>query len=262
MADNPTIDNGTLPDFVVSADETASGYIQRMKIAYSANGVDTLVQADADGLLVNLGANNDVTVTGMSTLSGAIVTASAASTGTDPGLPTMFVRDDALSTIGPIESDWTPGRVDSNGALWVQIAGAISSLIDSIRTTPDIPPGSTAFDVHYNNTAAAGAGSAATVFDPPTGQCIVVTDLTISSYDTTAGKVILYFGADADTTYSIGTDQPLEVVNLAPSASVAPGATYHYTKPIKCLVADRQLKYQNTAAIDVDITVHGYTYTP
>jgi hypothetical protein len=35
-----------------------------MKLAYSADGAATHVPADADGLLVNLGANNDVTVTG------------------------------------------------------------------------------------------------------------------------------------------------------------------------------------------------------
>ena len=49
---------------VVSTDEAASGQVQRVKLAYSANGADTHVTADADGLLVNLGANNDVTVTG------------------------------------------------------------------------------------------------------------------------------------------------------------------------------------------------------
>jgi len=48
----------------ISTDEAASGHIQRVKLAYSADGVDTHVGADADGLLVNLGANNDVTVTG------------------------------------------------------------------------------------------------------------------------------------------------------------------------------------------------------
>lgn len=60
MPDNVTVDNGGLTDYTVSADEAASGQVQRIKLAYSADGVDTHVQADADGLLVNLGANNDV----------------------------------------------------------------------------------------------------------------------------------------------------------------------------------------------------------
>jgi hypothetical protein len=67
MADNVTVDNGTLTDYVVSADEGAGGQVQRVKLAYSADGSEVHVPADADGLLVNLGANNDVTVSGVST---------------------------------------------------------------------------------------------------------------------------------------------------------------------------------------------------
>lgn len=64
MADNVTVDNGTLTDYIVSSDEAASGQVQRVKIAYSADGLDTHVTADADGLLVNLGVNNDVSQAG------------------------------------------------------------------------------------------------------------------------------------------------------------------------------------------------------
>lgn len=67
MADNVTFQSSTLatpPDgLVVSTDDAgADGQVQRMKLAYSADGVATHVPADADGLLVNLGANNDVVV--------------------------------------------------------------------------------------------------------------------------------------------------------------------------------------------------------
>lgn len=74
MADNPTVDNGALPDYIVSADEVvATGeLLQRVKLAYSADGVATHVTADADGLLVNLGANNDVTVTGSVSVGAAL----------------------------------------------------------------------------------------------------------------------------------------------------------------------------------------------
>jgi len=43
----------------VSTDEAASGHIQRVKLTYSADGVDTHVTADADGLMVNNGAHKD-----------------------------------------------------------------------------------------------------------------------------------------------------------------------------------------------------------
>lgn len=63
MADNVEITAGS--GTTISTDDAgASGHVQRVKIAYSADGSATHVAADADGLLVNLGANNDVTVTG------------------------------------------------------------------------------------------------------------------------------------------------------------------------------------------------------
>ena len=65
MADNVLIDNGALTDYTVSADEAASGLLQRVKLAYSADGSDTHVPATVDGMLVNLGTNNDVVVTSL-----------------------------------------------------------------------------------------------------------------------------------------------------------------------------------------------------
>src|SRR5688572_21906456 len=59
MADGVDITAGT--GTTILTDETASGHAQVVKLAYSADGTATLVPADANGLLVNLGANNDVT---------------------------------------------------------------------------------------------------------------------------------------------------------------------------------------------------------
>lgn len=65
MADNVQFTDGAPADFSASADDCgADGKVQRVKLTYSANGDATHVPADADGILVNLGANNDVTVTG------------------------------------------------------------------------------------------------------------------------------------------------------------------------------------------------------
>jgi hypothetical protein len=63
MADNVAFQSTQLATpasgTTVSTDEAASGHIQRVKLAYSADGVDTHVQADADGLLINTGAHLD-----------------------------------------------------------------------------------------------------------------------------------------------------------------------------------------------------------
>ena len=63
MADNVQFQSAQLATpasgTTVSTDEAASGHIQRVKLAYSADGVDTHVTADASGLLVNTGAHLD-----------------------------------------------------------------------------------------------------------------------------------------------------------------------------------------------------------
>lgn len=64
MADNVTVDNGSGTDYTVSTDDAgASGHVQRVKLVVSADGSASHATVDADGVLVNLGANNDVTVT-------------------------------------------------------------------------------------------------------------------------------------------------------------------------------------------------------
>ena len=51
----------------------------------------------------------------------------SAAGGTDTGVATLGVRDDALSALTPIEGDYVPLRVDANGAIWTIHSGAISA---------------------------------------------------------------------------------------------------------------------------------------
>jgi hypothetical protein len=64
MADNIDITAGS--GTTIATDDCTTGHVQVVKLAYGADGNRTQVPADADGLLVNLGANNDVTVTSIS----------------------------------------------------------------------------------------------------------------------------------------------------------------------------------------------------
>jgi hypothetical protein len=65
MPDNVTIDPGTTPSVPVTTDLAGDGsHVQVVKLALSADGSSTRATVDADGVLVNLGTNNDVTVTG------------------------------------------------------------------------------------------------------------------------------------------------------------------------------------------------------
>lgn len=87
MADQVTVDNGALTDYTVSTDDAgADGHVQRVKLTYSADGSATHVDAGADGLLVNLGTNNDVVVTEFDSKIGALTEAAPASDTASSGL--------------------------------------------------------------------------------------------------------------------------------------------------------------------------------
>lgn len=54
MADNITL-NTMAGGSVVATDDSGSGHVQIVKLAYSADGSKTSIPADVDGLLVNIG---------------------------------------------------------------------------------------------------------------------------------------------------------------------------------------------------------------
>lgn len=100
MADDVTVDNGTGTDYVVATDDDGSGnQVQIVKLAQSANGSRTPIAADADGILVNLGANNDVTVTGS-----VAVTDNSGSLTVDDGGGSLTV-DGTVAVSGTVTAD-------------------------------------------------------------------------------------------------------------------------------------------------------------
>lgn len=98
------------------------------------------------------------------------------------------------------------------------------------------------------------------VWDPAAGKRIAITSIVIGAYGTTAFRLILWFGDNADTTYTEGTDQAVLKASFAPSASSKPGITYTPAFPIFCTTADRELHVTTDAAGSVDIVVEGYEW--
>lgn len=98
------------------------------------------------------------------------------------------------------------------------------------------------------------------VWTPAAGKRIAVTSVVIGTYGTTAGRVILWFGDNADTTYTAGTDQLLLAFSTAPSATSKPGLVFTPNTPVFCTTADRELHITTDAAVSIDIAVHGYEY--
>lgn len=137
MADNVLIDNAAEADYTVSTDEGVGGHVQRVKLAYSADGSETHVPADADGLLVNLGTNNDITGTVTANLSAtdnAVLDAIAASV--------AAINADATTIIGHVDGiEALLGTMDADTSA---LAGAVSGTEVQVDIVAALPAGTNA----------------------------------------------------------------------------------------------------------------------
>lgn len=127
MPDGVTVDNPTNGDYDVSTDDAgAAGQVQRVKLAYSADGSATHVQADADGVLVNLGANNDVVVSD----GGGSITVDASTLPLPTGAATA-AKQPALGSAGTPSADvLTVQGVSGGTALPVSDGGSTLTVDD------------------------------------------------------------------------------------------------------------------------------------
>lgn len=101
--------------------------------AVTGEGAAPVVILDGSGTQITSFGSGAITSvvpgTAATNLGKAIDTAAGA---TDTGVALLGIRDDALSAITPAEGDWAPVRVDANGALYVQLAGALSASTDEV----------------------------------------------------------------------------------------------------------------------------------
>lgn len=179
MADNVTLNSGT-GGATLKTDELAdTSHVQYVKLMDgTADGTGVIPGDATNGLLVNLGANNDVTVTGTVTVdlgvnndvtvtSGTVTANLAAGTNnigdvdvlsvvpgtgatslgkavddvagaTDTGIALLAVRDDSLAALTPADGDYTHLRVSSTGALHVTGGGGGTEYNEDVATPATI----------------------------------------------------------------------------------------------------------------------------
>lgn len=98
------------------------------------------------------------------------------------------------------------------------------------------------------------------LWDPTSGKRIAITHVILGSGATTAGRLILWFGANADTTYTAGTDQLICDLTFTPSASATPGAVLALPEPVYCTTADYEVHVTTDAALTIGGAVYGYEW--
>lgn len=94
------------------------------------------------------------------------------------------------------------------------------------------------------------------VWSPASGKTLVITKMQIQAGGTTAATVQVWFGANADTTYTRGTDLALFDGEFAPSATLKPGVVD--TGPWIASTADHEVHLTTSAGITLTVTLWGY----
>jgi hypothetical protein len=152
-----TVTNATAANLkaeVVGATTGSGTATGAMRVELPTNGTGVIATVGAVTAITNalpagtnaigkLAANSgvdigDVDVTTVTPGSGATNLGAAvdsAASATKTGVLAVGIRDDALSTLTPVDGDYVEGlRVDSRGALWTTLATALSSSTDTVGT--------------------------------------------------------------------------------------------------------------------------------
>lgn len=97
------------------------------------------------------------------------------------------------------------------------------------------------------------------VWTPASGKKICITSYQIQAGGTTAGTIQVWFGANADTTYTRGTDLAIFDGEFAPSATLKPGVVQSGCWPSQ--TADHEVHLTTSAAINpLTVNLWGYEY--
>lgn len=248
MADNTILNAGASGD-VIASDDIGGVKFQRVKLVEGADGVNDGDISAANPLPVTAGpvgggteaAAQRVTVASDST-GNLAVKGDVAHDAADSGNPLK---------VGSKAANALPTAVANNDR-----ANAISDLFGRLLVGHIDP----AMQTHINKTYTT-TQTGTDVWDPAAGKKIAVTSVVIGAYGTTAGRVILWFGDNADTTFSQDTDQVLVAASFAPSATSKPGLVFTPSVPVFCNTADRELHITTDAAISIDVTIEGYEFS-
>ena len=213
---------------------------------------------DGSGNPVQSGTSNPLPVSVVAgSLVDALVARSSAPIAAQPTISIGGIRDDALASISGEADEGEVGlfRLDGNGALWVQLAGALSSTVDSVALAAG--PGMTNVAAKYKRVTTASTG--VDLWDP-TLDYVAVKWYVISWSGANACRVTIWQGANADTTFTDGTDRVLFDIDLAANANGGVAFAFPPDCPWETDTADHELHLTTSAAKTVSITIGGFEH--
>lgn len=222
MADNVELNAGS-GGATVLTDDCTTGHAQIVKLAIATDGSATLIPSDGtNGLTVNLGTNNDVTVTGSLTSAGAVTNAGTFAVQEDGAALTALQLVDDVVYVD--DADWT-----DNTSKHALVGGLYQSTPQTV-TDGDVAPfnitANGAMHVAVQNTVTVGshavtnAGTFATQVDGDALTALQLIDDPVATLGTTTyteaatkGMIVGAVRRDADTTLVDTTNEvgPLQM---------------------------------------------------
>jgi hypothetical protein len=226
MADGVAITAGS-GTTIATDDAGATGHVQIVKLALSADGSATPISADA-----TFGLKADVSrIAAGSNVIGKV-------------LLTDGTNDVSVDTLHNDGESSTENHLN---------VGSKSYGLNNSNTWDGIRA-----NVSVNKTVTqTSAQTGLAVWTPAAGKAVVITSLQIQSYGVTAGTAIVWFGGSGDTAYSRGTDFAIFDGEFAPTATNKPGVYVTFPTPIRG-TADFVLRLTTTNAQSITVSVWGY----
>lgn len=158
-----------------------------------------------------------------------------------PGIMAYGTRDDALSALAEAEGEAVGSKYDANGAMWVQLAGALSAAVDSIAIGASATDGcETHNTIDLDESEEEVKATAGTLYG-----------LYVVNRDTAPVYVKLYNATAANV--SVGTTTPKMTLEIPYSAASHTGMVFAFTPGIKfstaiCIAATTGLADNDTGA--------------
>jgi hypothetical protein len=167
----------------------------------------------------------------------------------------LDVNSDAVDSGAPVKIG---GQARSSFPTAVANADRVNAIFDLLgrQLIAHIAPEQA---VHKNKTYTSQQ-TGSTIWDPTAGKKIAVTSVVIGTYGTTSGRIIVWLGDNADTSFSQDVDQVIVAASFAPSTTSKPGLVYTPASPVFCTTADREIHVTSDAGISFDLTIEGYEF--
>lgn len=187
-----------------------------------------------------------------------LVARSAAPSASQPTIAIGGIVDAALASITAADADGEISlfRIDANGALWTMQAGALSSLVDTVGV--GLRAGETAVPYKYLRVTTASTG--VDFWSPGSGMKIGVKWLYVGWQGANACRITLWQGANADTTFTDGTDRVLFDKNLSADADGGILMVFPEALPWVTTTDDHELHLTTSADKIVSIIAGGYEF--